>query len=353
MDQLTTEDRAAIRAYLQRSEVRLSTLHRTATALLSGAGVLVLLPALGRDAFVNVARRLLIGERDLPDLFVMASVALVMFSILVVLWLLLVELTRFYFHANHFADDEGTTFTPRFALAGSRLPVDELSALGRSGLHEQRIADQNLEQLFAPNSRTREQIDRKVSAYPGLPAPVDDASRAEALLLLAGVRDRSLLGDVAKTEYALSRHVLRIQVIVLRYIKALLTVILSLLLAFALTASADGASEFGNGALEVAVILLLVWASSVLFSVSSPIRWLTAILRSEGATRSGIRYDREMVRLERIVSVITTAVSVLAAAAGVLLLTTGDATGIDTPFLVGLVVGVAAHGVLLRKARTV
>ena len=56
---LTPDERAAMRAFLQRSEVRLGTVHRIATALLSGAGVLVLVPALGRDGIVNVMRALL------------------------------------------------------------------------------------------------------------------------------------------------------------------------------------------------------------------------------------------------------------------------------------------------------
>ena len=38
----TADERAAMRAFLQRCEVRLSTMHRVATALLSGAGILVL-----------------------------------------------------------------------------------------------------------------------------------------------------------------------------------------------------------------------------------------------------------------------------------------------------------------------
>ena len=48
MDPLDPDERAAIRAFLQRCEVRLSTVHRVATALLSGAGLMVLLPAIVR-----------------------------------------------------------------------------------------------------------------------------------------------------------------------------------------------------------------------------------------------------------------------------------------------------------------
>ena len=58
---LTTDERAAMRAFLQRCDVRLSTMHRVATALLSGAGILVLLPAVERDAVLQVLRSLLVG----------------------------------------------------------------------------------------------------------------------------------------------------------------------------------------------------------------------------------------------------------------------------------------------------
>ena len=53
---LTADERAAMRAFLQRCDVRLSTMHRVATALLSGAGILVLLPAVERDAVLQVLR---------------------------------------------------------------------------------------------------------------------------------------------------------------------------------------------------------------------------------------------------------------------------------------------------------
>ena len=51
---LTSDERAAMRAFLQRCDVRLSTMHRVATALLSGAGILVLLPAVERDTVLQV-----------------------------------------------------------------------------------------------------------------------------------------------------------------------------------------------------------------------------------------------------------------------------------------------------------
>ena len=50
--QMTDEEsRVAMRAFLQRSEVRLSTLHRVAQALLGGSALVLLLPLFLRDGF--------------------------------------------------------------------------------------------------------------------------------------------------------------------------------------------------------------------------------------------------------------------------------------------------------------
>lgn len=91
---LTPDERAAARAFLQRSEVRLSTLHRIVTALLSGAGVLVLLPALGRDAIVGVMRSLLTADGTAMHRLIAGIVAVTLALVLIVVWMLLVEITR-------------------------------------------------------------------------------------------------------------------------------------------------------------------------------------------------------------------------------------------------------------------
>ncbi|MEZ4668944.1 MAG: hypothetical protein R3E39_13640 [Anaerolineae bacterium] len=51
---LSDADRNAMRAYLQRCEVRLSTLHRIATAFISGAGLLLLIPVFFKDAIDSI-----------------------------------------------------------------------------------------------------------------------------------------------------------------------------------------------------------------------------------------------------------------------------------------------------------
>ena len=207
-DSVTSDERAAMRAFLQRAEVRLSTMHRVATALLSGAGILVLLPAVERDTVLQVLRALLVGpvswSRGLLAVAVSASIVLS----LTVLWFLIVELTRFYFHANHVVHDEGEVYTPRFTLTGIRLPEGELDAASDAEYAEVHRAERTVRLLVPGNARARATIDQRLSAYPGLVEDDGDPDlrRAEALFELAAARRRSLVEEVAKVEYGIVRH---------------------------------------------------------------------------------------------------------------------------------------------------
>ncbi len=51
---ISANEKIAMRAYLQRCEVRLSTMQRIAGVFLNGAGLLVLLPVFFKDAITNV-----------------------------------------------------------------------------------------------------------------------------------------------------------------------------------------------------------------------------------------------------------------------------------------------------------
>ena len=57
------ESRAAMRAYLQRSEVRLSTVHRIGQALLGGSALILLLPLFLRDVVPRMLT-MLIAQYD-------------------------------------------------------------------------------------------------------------------------------------------------------------------------------------------------------------------------------------------------------------------------------------------------
>ena len=59
--ELSVDERAAARAFVARCEVRLSTVHRIAVGMLSGAGLLVVLPVVARDSVTGV-----IGDLTAP-----------------------------------------------------------------------------------------------------------------------------------------------------------------------------------------------------------------------------------------------------------------------------------------------
>src|SRR5262245_32446702 len=59
--EFSESERNAMRAYLQRCEVRLSTLHRIATAFISGAGLLLLIPVFFKDV-VDSLLGVLLGQ---------------------------------------------------------------------------------------------------------------------------------------------------------------------------------------------------------------------------------------------------------------------------------------------------
>jgi hypothetical protein len=342
MTELNSEDRAAMRAFLQRSDVRLSTIHRTATSLLSGAGVLVLLPALGRDAIVNVLQQLVSADGTQLHWFLASAVVATLCLSLVVVWLLFVEITRFFFHSNHLVSERGTTFTPRFTLTSLKLPTDDLSVSAQQELSSRRADERNIDLLVPGNENSRRAIDKQLSAYEGL-APLaggnSDRSRAEALLVLAGARDRTLADEVAKVEYGMARHVLRVQVIVLRYIKALMVVLLTTVIMFSLAAVTTNASITEINTQRLMTALLLVWAPAVLFVTSAPISWLGSLLKNGGAEETGIRFDRELTKLEKISSYFSVAVFVVAFGCGVTLL--DDNSGLFA-FVSFLSVGVAS-----------
>ena len=66
-DGLTADERAAARAFVARCEVRLSTFHRIAVGMLSGAGLLVVLPVVARDSVTGVLRSLAVGDVTTAD----------------------------------------------------------------------------------------------------------------------------------------------------------------------------------------------------------------------------------------------------------------------------------------------
>ena len=300
MDELDADERAAVRAYLQRSEVRLSTVHRVASALLSGAGLMVLLPAVQRDAVETVLRALVTGELDAAQLLLAGATVMCLVVPFVALWLVLRDLTQFYFHANHVRHAGGEAFTPRFTLTGLLLPAGELGPTAAAALDRQRASDGAVSVLVPANDAARRGIDRRVEAYGGLGIEQDgtDRARADALLELAASHPRTLLDEVAKVERGMARHVLRIQMIVLRYVKALLALLTTALAVFAAAGIVGPGGALDTGTEMWLAAAYLAWTPVVIVAVATPVRWLEKQLRSEGATHTAVADDHELTLVE-------------------------------------------------------
>jgi hypothetical protein len=134
----TVDERNAMRAYLARGEVRLSTMHRVAVGFLSGAGLLLLFPVFLKDGVLTLVRALLDYTPVLPpDLHLLGTLGVVLLYLCLLypfllslslpgaaLLLLLEDIVRFYFvgHPPNFPHEH---FNPRFAMTGIAFSPDE------------------------------------------------------------------------------------------------------------------------------------------------------------------------------------------------------------------------------------
>jgi hypothetical protein len=262
------------------------------------------------------------------------------------LWLMLRELTLFYFHAQHVMHDGREVFTPRFTLTGIRLPSDELRAEGHDELARIRSSPGSVELLVPGNEHARTRIDRQLDAYGGLGRQElpGDLGRATGLFELAASRDRALLEEVAKIEHGMARHILRLQVIVLRYVKALLAFLLTALAVFTAAGVLSGVTDVGPTQELWLVCITALWAPSIVAVATSPVRWLDQLLRAEGARSSAAGHDPELTKVERISVRVSGAAWVLVTVALIAVIAGGDA---DRSGVAASVVTVAAGGVAL------
>jgi hypothetical protein len=164
----TADERNAMRSYLQRSEVRLSTMHRVAVGFLSGAGLLFLLPVFLKDGVLSIIKAILdysptlstehSFERSLVTFVIYICLLypfLLSLSIpMAALLLLLKDIVRFYFvaHAPGFPDE---LFNPRFILTGVAFSPDESEEVKARVLRYQYGSDLINFVISYADSRTR------------------------------------------------------------------------------------------------------------------------------------------------------------------------------------------------------
>jgi hypothetical protein len=338
----TADERAAMRAYLQRSEVRLSTMHRVAGAFLGGAGLLFLLPVLFRDVVQQIITLLVnkgntyLSIGDLHWYYYLALGVPFLVSIYIplrALYLLLQDLVDFYFlgHRLGYSQD---LFSPRFALSGIAFSPDE-SETAKKEIIQHEIAEllnfvlpfeeaqaayfdevkAQAGDLIIPSTRTRAYLAEK-NILQTLPSnrKERDVDRFNVAFGLAGVIDRSLVEEVAKTETSLVRHALSLRRLVLRYAKALLAVIWTTLISFCIVSLSN---QFDEPVAIIAAFYCL-WAVCIWPILRLPIKW---IYQSAGKNTSRVEVnDRQLVKFEHEVSIICAITAVIAAAVFIMFL---------------------------------
>ena len=375
MTPITDEDsRAAMRAFLQRSEVRLSTVHRVGQALLGGSALVLLLPLFLRDGFPKLTTLLIAAHDAGQSPLVYGGIGLAAFlSILlpvVAIYLLVGDLLGFYFTSNTFgSSDSGrtgrTVFNPRFIVPGLGFnDDDELSPAMAEALADGR-RDPWTRALLVPanpdDDGWRDRFDTRTFEVWGTVAaegPAGDDDRLRQSFRLAGIhRDRTLARDVARTEALLAKHVLSIRIAVLRYTKALLLLIATTVATLGAAGlvehairidAAGGAFTSGvpNRYLYLVALVYAVWAPVAARSVTAPLRMIQRHTPGVGDLDDAYR-DRRLTQFES-AAVLTTLVALLGAVAA--LVVAGNGLDADLGPWFGAGAAVVAVGLWLLAA---
>ena len=339
------ESRAAMRAFLQRSEVRLSTIHRVAQALLGGSALILLLPLFLRDAFPKMMTVLISAYDAGQNMFAITAIGLAATLVILLpvpaIYLLVGDLLGFYFTSNTFGAHPTTPdaphrviFNPRFIIPGLGFNNDELSPKTRELLSEGRD-DEWTRGLLVPRSTDddgwRDRFDTRTFEVWGIVAEegaAGDTERLRQAFRLAGLnRDRTLARDVARTEALIARHVLAIRTVVLRYSKALLLLIATTVVTLAASGLVDQAvREDPTGGKFVAgfpyrymflvALAYAIWAPLAARSVTSPLRMIQRRTPGVGE-HSDVYLDKHTTQFESATIFIT--LVVLLAGSGVMI----------------------------------
>jgi hypothetical protein len=276
------------RSYLTRAETRLSTMHRIAGLFVSGAGLLVLFPAFLNDAFSVILAATLDHRRFWPMLqctvWVLISAALPLYA----LYLLVKDLVQFYFTAEH-PDITETWFYPRFVLSGIAFSPDE-SALLKKQIYAKQQEESYQYFLLKRKGEAKDQFDQLLEVTEGKIIPptrrdlppkqgdsVDNIRRFGAAFGMTGTLDRDLVDEVAKLEASLVRHALFLRRLVLRYVKALLMFIWTVIVTVAVVAllrHVDPKQGMEAWRIYVIAFLYATWAATTPWLVRRPIDWI-------------------------------------------------------------------------------
>ncbi|MBC9783473.1 hypothetical protein H1S01_02970 [Heliobacterium chlorum] len=327
------DERSAMRAYLQRAETRLSTLHRVGGGFLSGSGLLIFFPVFTRDTFLELLNIVVNGGNY--SYYVLILSVIITFGLqLYALYLLFMDITKFYFTA-HQPGHNDDKFHPRFTLSGIALSPDELLDNKKSVLMCQLSRNKIINFILPFNEEDKNYFASKLKNIPGIipeTRRINGDNKGNSLITeemkqslindsyednyehqidlfhvafgICGVSDRKLIEEVAKMEASLVRHIFYLRTIILRYVKAFIMSIwtsISLSLVVELYDKCPKGTNESNPFSPLIVSLgLFLWASVLPILVRMPIDWIYD-LGSRNKSKHGFVRDAHLSGFERTV----------------------------------------------------
>lgn len=298
---LDEKDTIVLRAFLQRGEVRLSTMNRVGGAFLGGAGLLTLFPILFREAFKVFADLLMQPETLIANsekIGISFCLLIVISLPLVALYFLLRDIVGFYI-VPRIPGYDARLFHPKFALTALAVPLDEVAKSTKDRIrriqsevdYSQLLLSGNDEthnlyclygQRIAPPTR-REGWDSEPDSY-------NDEKRLDLALGLAGWVELTLCEEVSRMELSLARHAIILRRLLMRYMKALILCLLTSMVGVAM-------GSFTSASLAHSPIW--IFSMFAIWSVCAPIIWL----KTTAQTTTEDVDDGELKKFEEIVYV--------------------------------------------------
>lgn len=274
-DAAAREAITAKRTFLGRAEARLSTMHRIAGSFLGGAGLLAVIPALMKD-MVPAAVSLCLSQRRPAAIAMLVTLCVFMLVPFSALYFLIADIARFYFTRHPPANDpnDASRRPPRFSLFGLTLPEEGAPGLARKNdlLRELYETEEGKRaRAFAKDLSPPEQ--ECVGALHEVRAAEDDGV-FHSTLSAAGVADLKLDQEIWWVESQLARASAMLRRLVLRYIKALVLLLLALLIGFITAGAERSQANHGEFVRRFVPVVYMVWAFVTPSLLRLPYHWM-------------------------------------------------------------------------------
>lgn len=327
----TEAERGAMRAFLQRCEVRISTQHRIATGFLGGAGLLLLIPIFFRDIVDGILIIVLDTVGNYFSVWGQTTgliTSLILFALLIYpfflslgiplygVYLLLKDLVHFYY-SLYTPGLPSRVLNPSFSLTGILFSTDESQDVKRAviryqyddghsrymipfseskrGLYFDTILAET-DGDIVPAYRTMDRL-RAMDALPSS-CEVSHAQRMGAAFGIARSIDRTLVEEVAVTEMMLARNNIYLRRLLLRYVKTLSMFLWTTVLSFLML------PFLNDPRFPTPLVLALgymAWSVGVMQIVSIPIHWIYRHRFNDESRREVLdkqHIDPQLTRLE-------------------------------------------------------